>query len=126
MMRRFGVKLALTVVYVLVNAGGAVYAAFMGEMMHAALHVVLLVPGMWYLSRLVARRPLEAPLDAPTSGAFPNRLTNLEQSIDAVAIEVERISEGQRAMTNLLVDQDAGPAPAPGAQPIEVKRDRPS
>jgi hypothetical protein len=35
-----------------------------------------------------------------------NRLQHLEQAVDAIAIEVERISEGQRYTTKLLSDRD--------------------
>jgi hypothetical protein len=35
------------------------------------------------------------------------RLTEMQQSLDAVAIEVERISEGQRFATKLLADRAA-------------------
>jgi hypothetical protein len=37
------------------------------------------------------------------------RLERMEQSIDAIAVEVERIAEGQRFVTKLLADR---PAPA--------------
>lgn len=39
------------------------------------------------------------------------RLERMEQSIDSIAVEVERISEGQRFTTKLLSDvRDAAPA----------------
>jgi hypothetical protein len=42
-----------------------------------------------------------------------NRLERMEQAIDAVAIEVERISEGQRFTTRLLSEgRNAAIAPA--------------
>ncbi|HKW45943.1 MAG TPA: hypothetical protein VJN70_00800 [Gemmatimonadaceae bacterium] len=34
-----------------------------------------------------------------------NRLRHLEQAVDAIAIEVERISEGQRFATKLLTER---------------------
>jgi len=34
-----------------------------------------------------------------------NRLRHLEQAVDAIAIEIERISEGQRFTTKLLSEQ---------------------
>jgi len=43
-----------------------------------------------------------------------NRLERIEQSIEAVAIEVERISEGQRFTTKLLSDA-RNPAIAPAS-----------
>jgi hypothetical protein len=35
-----------------------------------------------------------------------NRLQHLEQAVDAIAIEVERISENQRFATKLLTDRE--------------------
>jgi hypothetical protein len=39
------------------------------------------------------------------------RLSEMQQSLDAVAIEVERISEGQRFATKLLAERDGTAAP---------------
>ncbi|HSA57372.1 MAG TPA: hypothetical protein VLE53_16800 [Gemmatimonadaceae bacterium] len=39
------------------------------------------------------------------------RLSRIEQAVDAMAVEVERISEGQRFTTKLLADRQAEPAP---------------
>ena len=41
-----------------------------------------------------------------------DRLARLEHAVDAIALEVERISEGQRFTTKLLSEQSR-PAPAP-------------
>lgn len=123
--------LAFAVVFFLVNFGGAIYAAVMGEPMHAGLHIALLIPGVWLLRRFAPRRfagvTASTLLPVGLPDGLPDRLTNLEQSIDAVAIEVDRIGEGQRAMTSLLVDDDLIRAPGKGAvQSSEVKPDRPS
>lgn len=40
------------------------------------------------------------------------RLASLEQSVDAIAVEVERITEGQRFITKLLSEQKAPALPA--------------
>src|ERR1700730_16545534 len=40
------------------------------------------------------------------------RLARIEQAVDAIALEVERISEGQRFTTKLLSEQNR-PAPNP-------------
>ncbi len=42
------------------------------------------------------------------------RLERMEQAIDAIAVEVERISEGQRFTTKLL-SESARPAALPGS-----------
>ena len=51
----------------------------------------------------------------PTTPAIPTevtaRLERMEQAIDSIAIEVERISEGQRFTTKLLSERVATPAP---------------
>lgn len=40
------------------------------------------------------------------------RLERMEHAIDAISVEVERISEGQRFTTKLLADRDAQVLPA--------------
>ncbi|GMV08858.1 MAG TPA: hypothetical protein PKC83_03875 [Gemmatimonadaceae bacterium] len=51
----------------------------------------------------------------PTNGETSLRLERIEAAIEAIAVEVERISEGQRFVTRLLAERakDA-PAIAPG------------
>ena len=41
------------------------------------------------------------------AGADDERLRRIEQSLEAIAVEVERISEGQRFTTKLLSDRAA-------------------
>ncbi|HEX6600185.1 MAG TPA: hypothetical protein VF034_12750 [Gemmatimonadaceae bacterium] len=106
MKRRFTVGLVLAVLFTLVNVGGGVYAGVMGEVRHAGLHVVLAAVGVYLIGIVVARRRLgAAPGLEPAVAASPelsSRLTNLEQSLDAIAVEVERVGEGQRFMTRLF------------------------
>jgi hypothetical protein len=40
-----------------------------------------------------------------------DRLGHLQQAVDAIAIEVERLSEGQRFTTKLLAESVTGIAP---------------
>jgi hypothetical protein len=49
-------------------------------------------------------------------GEVVNRLERIEQAVEAIAVEVERISEGQRFTTKLLSETRAGKLPAPDAQ----------
>jgi len=44
------------------------------------------------------------------------RLERMEQTIDAMAIEMERISEGQRFVTKLLAERQPERVPLPGAR----------
>lgn len=61
----------------------------------------------------------------PSPAASPDidqRLTRIEQAIDAVAIEVERVSEGQRYTNRSISEMRGLPAPDPAAGwPIPVR-----
>jgi hypothetical protein len=82
----------------------------------AGVIVVLGLP----LIRLLVRRLEPRRAVEPDAQASP-RLDRLEQAVDAVAIEVERISEGQRFTNKLLGDLRALPAPNPLDQWAGVK-----
>jgi hypothetical protein len=51
-------------------------------------------------------RLLRAERGAKSPPIDEDRLRHLEQAVDAIAIEIERISEGQRFTTKLLADRD--------------------
>jgi len=59
-----------------------------------------------------------APQASPESS---QRMDRLEQAVDAIAIEIERISEGQRFVTRLLTEGSA-PALSVGQKPAEPVR----
>lgn len=92
------------VLYVLINVGGAIYAAYLGEPMHAAGHVGLLVLGMagalWWRGRR-DRDPVRLELPPEVQ-----RLENLQQSVDSIALEVERIGEAQRFTAKLQAQRN--------------------
>jgi hypothetical protein len=73
------------------------------------------------ISRLLWKRgsrKIVAPVAAPES---TERLERIEQAVDAIAIEVERVSEGQRFVTRLLSErQPALGAAAPPAEPVRL------
>jgi hypothetical protein len=104
-----------------VNFIGAVMAGVAGEGPHAALHVVLGIVGLyltWRLSpwRMVDRIfPPGVPASAELLPEQMDRLAQIEQSVDAVAIEVERIGEGQRFMTRVLTGDQEARALEPGS-----------
>jgi hypothetical protein len=126
MFPRSRLGIGLLVVYTLINFGGLIYAAAMGEAGHAVLHAVLLIPvGVLLSLRRGSTRSEPASALPGSNSEFPGRLTNLEQSIDAVAIEVERIVEGQRNLVNLLAEKETRRAEEQGA-PSEARKDRSS
>jgi hypothetical protein len=57
------------------------------------------------LARAFARRMDKRSATAPMSNEIASQLTHLNQAVDAIALEVERISEGQRFTTRLLSEQ---------------------
>jgi hypothetical protein len=63
-----------------------------------------------YVERLKIRRGAD-PRQLDTIG---DRLARIENAIDAMSVEVERISEGQRFATKLLADRSPDVA-SPGA-----------
>lgn len=121
MNRRSIVWLVGAVLFLVVNLGGAAFAAAQGELLHAGIHVGLLLPGAYLLRYALGIWRRGGSMISALPGDLSDRLTHLEQSIDAVAIEVERIGEGQRFMTRLFTEnatpQAAGES---AAEPIEI------
>lgn len=52
-----------------------------------------------------SRRRYDGAGDPAASSLADSRLSRLEHAVDAIALEVERISEGQRFTTKLLSEQ---------------------
>lgn len=50
------------------------------------------------------------------------RLERIEQAVDTIAVEVERMSEGQRFVTKLLADRGGDRAPEPARLPEAASR----
>ena len=59
--------------------------------------------------RAYTRRLEQRPLSSVTPDVA-HRLERMEQALDSIAIEVERISEGQRFTTKLLSERSEAPA----------------
>lgn len=58
------------------------------------------------IARAYARR-VDRPAPRDLTPEMNSRLERMEQAIDSIAVEVERISEGQRFTTKLLADRNA-------------------
>jgi len=63
--------------------------------------IALGIPIIRALTRRFVDRPPVAPAISPE---VENRLERIEQAVEAVAIEVERISESQRYLTKLMAE----------------------
>lgn len=58
--------------------------------------------------RGLAKKP--APRELPNAFQFEQRFDQLQQSVDAIAVEVERIAEAQRFSAKLLADRAETPS----------------
>jgi hypothetical protein len=63
--------------------------------------VVLLIPIVIAHTRRIWKRPQPARALSPVT---EGRLERIEQAVEAIAVEVERVSEGQRFVTKLMSD----------------------
>ena len=74
--------------------------------------LAILVPLSIGIARRLWRQP-PRPLPAEPFDDIKQRMERLEQAVDAVAIEIERVSESQRFVAKVLVER---PAPAPAVE----------
>jgi hypothetical protein len=103
----------LSVLFTIGNVIGGIFAARNGEFAHAGVHALLtffggqaawrLAPGRF--SRGVAVDDVSAL--QPAYGDLGDRLLRMEQAVESIAIEVERVGEGQRFLTRLHSERDA-------------------
>ena len=89
----------------------------------SVVSVFVLFPLALAYARILWRRGSIAPA-AGMDRATGERLERMEQAMDAIAIEIERVSEGQRFVTRLLGEQRAGVpigAGSPLADPLQAR-----
>ena len=96
--------------FTLANLGGAGMAAVAGEGLHTAAHVALLLLGTYFVWRLAPRVRRQQML--AEEEADP-RLERLQQTLDAIGLEVERIGEAQRFTTKLMAERADAASPKP-------------
>jgi hypothetical protein len=93
-------------IFIVINVGGGLYAAATGEWDHAAVHVVLTFAGLYAAGRVSRRTPgPESVADRDTE----QRMRRLQQSLDVIAVEVERIGEAQRFAAKIIAEEPAEP-----------------
>jgi hypothetical protein len=67
----------------------------------------------WPISRAIARRMDRKSVAATAPHDLNLRLERIENAVEAIAIEVERVSEGQRYSNNVMAELRALPRPNP-------------
>lgn len=78
--------------------------AVTGQICGTAFLVAVL--SLWFRRR---RGTLVDASNSELTRRFESRLVDMQRSIDSIAVEVERVSEGQRFTTRLLSERDAVP-----------------
>ena len=102
MTRRSKIWRVLAALFTVGNLLGAGFAAVAGEGLHTGAHVALMFLGaclVWWLT------PRGEHLHLSSTLPVDERMEQLQQSVDAVAIEVERIGEAQRFNTKLQAER---------------------
>ena len=102
MTRRSQAWLVTAVLFTLLNAVAAGFAAAGSEAMHAGAHFVGMFLGTYAVWRLAKGA---VPQGIPTRAPTEDRLEQLQQSVDVVAIEVERLGEAQRFNAKLEAER---------------------
>jgi len=84
--------------------------------------VVVLFPLTIAYARRLWRRGAVAVSALPQD--LMDRLTRLDHAVDSIAVEVERIGEGQRFVTRVLADRPAEPVAIPQRASQSIAEDR--
>ena len=88
-----------------------------GELIPIVLFIVTGVTVvLWPVARAFARKMDRDTLQPKVPPEIMGRLERMEMAIDSIAVEVERISEGQRFTTKLLSDRQQQQALRPRQQ----------
>ncbi len=85
----------------------------------AIISVFVLGPIAIAVARLIWKRAVAPARPALADQGSQQRLEHLQQAVDTIAIEVERISENQRFVTRLLSERGVA-AGGPPAEPIRA------
>lgn len=93
------------VLFLVVNAAGAIYALVQGEQMHAETHLALFGAAFvgYAFSRAAQSRNQEAVAELPENE--DPRVAQLQRSVDAMSLELERLGEAQRFREKLEAER---------------------
>ena len=81
--------------------------------------IFVLFPLATHAGRWIWKKSEKSPIPPAALAETAQRLQRLEASVDAIAIEIERVSEGQRFVTKLLSEGQAAPKLSTGQRTPE-------
>ncbi|MEA2707203.1 MAG: hypothetical protein QOH22_1991 [Gemmatimonadaceae bacterium] len=100
------------------STGGPMMSAGLGSGQVVAISIVSIIfvlgPLAVGFARMLFRQARRPALPPQAFTETAQRLERLEGAVDSIAIEIERISEGQRFVTKLLSEGQHAPAIGPG------------
>jgi hypothetical protein len=82
--------------------------------------VIVLLPMSIAMARRLWRRGAQVVATIPQE--LSERFSRLEQGVEAIAVEVERIGEGQRFMTKVFAEEGPRQLGEGAAQPLDVRQ----
>lgn len=91
--------------------GGVQVESIDGTAMEMVFMMFVLFPIALTVARLLWKRASAPPPAPRLDTETQERMRRLESAVDAVAVEVERISEGQRFVTKLLAEREKDKLP---------------
>jgi hypothetical protein len=97
----------LAAIFLIANAAGAVYAFLVGEQMHAEMHLALF--GAAFVGYAFSRAAQIRNQGPPLEEIEDPRIEQLQRSIDAMALELERMGEKQRYAEKLNAENKEPP-----------------
>jgi len=89
---------------VVVNVGGGAMALMGGDGRHFLGHLIALGITFAFWPKVAGKARIETPRPEGLP-AFDTHIDNLQQSIDNIALEVERIGEAQRYAAKILKEK---------------------
>jgi hypothetical protein len=87
-----------------INVGGGIFAFAGGSLMHGVAHVLLTLVGAVWMLRVSSE---SAERDALLAPELDRRMESLQQSLDSIAVDVERLGEAQRYVAKVAAEKAA-------------------
>jgi len=97
-------------IYVIINIVGGVIALAQGEMMHAAVHAAALLVGALIWQAFDFKRSDSQAQAVPAQVDL--HLDQIQESVDKLALQVERMGENQRFVQKVLEKKSEDLPPA--------------
>ena len=88
------------------NVVGAIYHVAIGEMTPAIVHAGVAAVSFVIWQTVFSRRTDSEPV-AEAVPEIDSQIDNLQRAVDAIALEVERVGEGQRFAQKILEERRA-------------------